>query len=213
VLVLGAGEAHAQSRKMQPRKVKSARTDRNSRERTTTVRKKKEPAASQYFGVGIGMVEHGGGSGQSSMSDFAIQPTIGFHMSKQLSLELSILGVFANSPDQTNLNDPSNPSNTGTSGNQGLTLGGIGGAAKWVLPVDKRFLPYGLFGLGAYTLGSEQGDFRPAVDFGMGTDYRVNRDVSVGARWVYTGYWLDNAASSSDPDSSWAMMATASMRF
>jgi len=137
---------------------------------------------------------------------------IGFQYNKQLSLEVGILGVFADSPDQNTTRDPSDPNTTTTGGSQGLMLGGINGAVKFVLPTSKRLLPYGLVGLGFYTLGSQNEDFRAAMDFGVGTDYRIDKNVNIGGRAVYNAYWLDNGATD-DPDGSWSMMATVSMRF
>lgn len=225
-LAVGAGQAEAQSRsrKMVKTLPKSQRTPRRSRARRSTEPKrrrthkktrktKRAKQETPYFSVGVGMVDHGGAANAVSQSDFAIQPMIGFKFSKQLSLEAGILGFFADSVDQNTTGGVTDPSNTNSSGSQGLTLGGLNGAVKYVLPASKRLLPYGLAGLGFYTLGSQNEDLRPAVDFGLGTDYRVDRDINVGARWVYTGYWLDATGSADDPDSSWSMLATVSMRF
>jgi len=172
--------------------------------RTRTVTRDNALSSSAYLDFGLGVA--GADTGASGTGIAA-----GLGMRKgNLGLGVSALGLFADSPDQVN-----------SKGNQGLTLGGLAVDGRLYLPLSSAIEPYAMVGLGYYSIGNAEDQFRPTLDLGVGADFKVSRQLAVGGRYVYNGYVFDvpsssngapNVAGDSAGDA-WSAMGTVTLRF
>lgn len=125
--------------------------------------------------------------------------------SGNLGLELGLLGT------SYRLNGPE-----GDVQSQGFELEGGSADAKLYLPMGRVVEPYLLGGVGLYKIDrdSEAGDLRPVVDLGGGVDLRVDRNIAIGARYTYHGFWFDQQADEAKaPEGTWGTMGTLTFYF
>lgn len=169
---------------------------------TRTVTRDNALSSSAWLDLGLGVAGADTGTSGTGLS-------AGFGMRKgSLGFGLSALGLFADSPDQTDLQ-----------GNRGLELGGLAIDGRLYLPLSSTIEPYGLVGLGYYSIGNAEDQFRPTLDLGVGADFKLNRQIAVGGRYVYNAYVFDVPASGNaapdvgGADAAWEALGTVTVRF
>ena len=71
---------------------------------------------------------------------------------------------------------------------------------------------------GKFLAGTKAGpgdeELTPAVDLGFGADLRLSRAFALGGRYMYHGFWLDQAhTAAGETNSTWSAMGTATVYF
>ncbi len=99
-----------------------------------------------------------------------------------------------------------------------LQLGGVAANARIYLPVKGEIEPYGLAGVGLYSVGLadelEEPTFNTAVNLGAGVDFRLLRGLAIGGRFVHHGFYFGQPASDlGQTDDSWQAMGTMTVYF
>lgn len=93
---------------------------------------------------------------------------------------------------------------------QDLSFGGISGDVRYFLPIGRVLEPYLQAGVGLYSVGvDEEALPAPAVNLGGGVDLRLTRDIAIGGRYLYRGFFFESPESEAgQTDGVWSAMGT-----